>query len=179
MGFPSCWWRKLSLRRIARDDDRFGVRGSAFGVMKVLVIHGPNLQLLGKRQPSIYGTANLATIDRELKRVAKQRGATLTIVQSNHEGEIVELIGSSKARYDALLINPAAYTHTSVAIRDAIEASGLPAIEVHLSNIYAREPFRQHSVIAPVCRGQVCGFGPLSYRLGLEAALTLGGRRRG
>ena len=95
-------------------------------------------------------------------------------MQSNHEGDIVERIGTAKGRYDAIVINPAAYTHTSVAIRDAIEACGVPTVEVHLSNIYAREPFRQHSLIAPVCRGQVCGFGPSSYRLGLEAALALG-----
>ena len=140
--------------------------------MKILVIHGPNLQLLGSREPTIYGTADLAAINRDLTRLAATRGARLTIIQSNHEGEIVELIGRAKTRYDALVINPAAYTHTSVAIRDAIEAVGIPAIEVHLSNIYAREPFRHHSMIAPVCRGQVSGFGPLSYRLGLEAALA-------
>jgi 3-dehydroquinate dehydratase-2 len=145
-------------------------------MLKILVIHGPNLQLLGRRQPSIYGTADLATINRALTRQAAARGATLTIVQSNHEGDIVERIGSAKRRYEALIINPAAYTHTSVAIRDAIEASGLPAVEVHLSNIYAREPFRHQSLIAPVCRGQVCGFGPESYRLALEAVLTLNRR---
>ena len=142
--------------------------------MNILVIHGPNLHLLGSRQPSIYGTTDLATINRGLKALAAKRGASLTIVQSNHEGEIVELIGRAKRGVDALVINPAAYTHTSVAIRDAIEASGLPAIEVHLSNIYAREAFRHQSLIAPVCQGQVCGFGPASYRLGLEAALSLG-----
>ncbi len=140
---------------------------------RVLVIHGPNLQLLGRRRPDLYGTADLRSIDRELRRAAAARKATVTIVQSNHEGEIVERIGRAKGRYDALVINPAAYTHTSVAIRDAIEAAGIPAVEVHLSNIYARETFRQHSLIAPVCRGQVSGFGPASYRLGLEAALTL------
>jgi len=140
---------------------------------RILVIHGPNLQLLGSRQPAVYGTASLPVINRDLKQAAGQHGAMLTIVQSNHEGQIVELIGSAKGRYDALVINPAAYTHTSVAIRDAIEACGVPAVEVHLSNIYAREPFRQHSLIAPVCRGQVCGFGPESYRLGLLAALGL------
>ena len=146
--------------------------GQAGGGMNVLVIHGPNLQLLGRRQPGIYGTANLATINRDLKRVAAKHKATLTIEQSNHEGRIVELIGSAKGRFDALLINPAAYTHTSVAIRDAIEAAGIPAVEVHLSNIYAREAFRHHSLIAPVCKGQVSGFGPASYRLGLEALLA-------
>ena len=154
--------------------------------MKILVIHGPNLQLLGRRQPSVYGTAELDTINRQLRDLAARHRASLTIVQSNHEGEIVELIGTAKRRYDALLINPAAYTHTSIAIRDAIEASGLLAVEVHLSNIYARESFRHQSLIAPVCRGQVSGFGAQSYRLGLEALLSLGpvssetnrGRRR-
>ena len=147
--------------------------------MKILVVHGPNLQLLGTREPSVYGTAKLAAINRDLRALAAERGVTLEIVQSNHEGEIVELIGEGKRRYDALLINPAAYTHTSVAIRDAIEGSNQPAVEVHLSNIYAREPFRHQSLIAPVCRGQVSGFGAASYRLGLEALLTLGaGDRR-
>lgn len=142
--------------------------------MKILIIHGPNLQLLGRRQPAIYGTADLAHINRDLQRLAKARGASVTTVQSNHEGDIVERIGTAKGHYDAIVINPAAYTHTSVAIRDAIEACEVPTVEVHLSNIYAREPFRQHSLIAPVCRGQVCGFGPSSYQLGLEAALALG-----
>jgi 3-dehydroquinate dehydratase-2 len=147
--------------------------------MKILVIHGPNLQWLGRRQPTIYGTTNLASINRQLAALAAKRGAALTIIQSNHEGEIVELIGRAKGRYAALVINPAAYTHTSVAIRDAVEAAGVPAVEVHLSNIYAREAFRQHSLIAPVCRGQVCGFGPASYELGLEAAIALAGDRAG
>ena len=124
----------------------------------------------------MYGTADLASINRELERVAASRAAALTIVQSNHEGEIVERIGEAKGRYDGVLINPAAYTHTSVAIRDAVEAAGIPAVEVHLSNIYAREPFRHQSLIAPVCRGQVSGFGPASYRLGLEALLALLGQ---
>ena len=141
--------------------------------MKILVIHGPNLQLLDTRQPDVYGTADLAEINRDLKTIATKRGATIKSVQSNHEGEIAEWIGKAKDDYDALVINPAAYTHTSVAIRDAIEAAGIPTVEVHLSNIYAREAFRQHSLIAPVCKGQVCGFGAISYRLGLEAALSL------
>lgn len=141
--------------------------------MKILVIHGPNLQLLGKRDPSIYGTTDLVAIDRELKAIASKRKATVDIMQSNHEGEIVERIGAASNTYDAIVINPAAYTHTSVAIRDAIEAAGVPTIEVHLSNIYAREAFRQHSLVAPVCKGQICGFGSTSYRLGLEAALEL------
>ncbi|MBI3087598.1 MAG: type II 3-dehydroquinate dehydratase [Candidatus Omnitrophica bacterium] len=140
---------------------------------KILVIHGPNLQLLGERQPQVYGRQDLAAVNRLLRATARRRGVGVTIVQSNHEGEIVELIGRAKRAYQALVINPAAYTHTSVAIRDAIEASGIPAVEVHLSNIYAREPFRRHSLIAPVCRGQVSGFGVTSYRLGLEAAVEL------
>jgi 3-dehydroquinate dehydratase-2 len=139
--------------------------------VKILVIHGPNLQLLGTRQPEVYGKQNLAAINRFLRQDAARYGVRLTIVQSNHEGEIVDAIGKAKGAYQAIVINPAAYTHTSVAIRDAIEACGVPAIEVHLSNIYAREKFRQKSLIAPVCRGQVSGFGMLSYRLGLQAAI--------
>ena len=146
--------------------------------MKILVIHGPNLQLLGSRQPSIYGTADLESINRSLRTFATARGAILMLIQSNHEGEIVEQIGKAKGRYDGLLINPAAYTHTSIAIRDAIEAAGLPAVEVHLSNIYSREPFRHESLIAPVCQGQLSGFGPASYRLGLEALLDVLGSAR-
>ena len=140
---------------------------------QVLVIHGPNLQLLGTRQPDVYGTQDLAAINRLIAERAKALGVQVTVVQSNHEGEIVELIGKANATYRAIVINPAAYTHTSVAIHDAIEASGLPAVEVHLSNIYAREPFRRESLIAPVCRGQVSGFGVMSYLLGLEAAAAL------
>ena len=146
--------------------------------MRILVVHGPNLHLLGSRQPAVYGKADLPTINRSLQRLAKARKVSLTILQSNHEGELVERIGSAKGRFDALLINPAAYTHTSVAIRDAIEAAGIPTVEVHLSNIYAREPFRQHSVMAPVCRGQICGFGPLSYELGFEAVVALASKPR-
>ena len=140
---------------------------------KILIVHGPNLQLLGSRQPDVYGTQDLEAINRQLQDAAARHGVEVTIVQSNHEGEIVQLIGGSKASHQALVINPAAYTHTSVAIRDAIEAAGIPAVEVHLSNIYAREPFRHQSLIAPVCRGQISGFGPLSYLLGLEAAVSL------
>lgn len=142
-------------------------------IAKVLVIHGPNLQLLGERKVEIYGTANLSSINQNLKRLADEYRLKLDIVQSNHEGQIVDLIGRAKGRYDGLLINPAAYTHTSIAIRDAIEAAAIPAVEVHLSHIYARESFRQQSLIAPVCRGQISGFGPASYQLGLEALLTV------
>ena len=141
--------------------------------MNVLVIHGPNLQLLGTRQPHVYGTTDLHAINTELKRVAAQHGVILTIHQSNHEGEIVERITAARGRADAVILNAAAYTHTSVAIRDAIEASGLPTVEVHLSNVAAREPFRQQSMIAPVCRGVISGFGALSYRLALEAAVAI------
>ena len=142
-------------------------------VPKILVIHGPNLHLLGERSTKVYGSHTLAAINQQLKRLAKKEGAALTLVQSNHEGRLVDIIGRSKRRFDAILINPAAYTHTSVAVRDAVEASGLPTVEVHLSNIYAREPFRQNSLIAPVCRGQISGFGIDSYRLGLLACLSL------
>ena len=138
----------------------------------ILVIHGPNLQLLGRRQPRVYGTADLAAINRQLRQAAARLKVAVEIVQSNHEGDIVETIGRAKASYQALVINPAAYTHTSVAIRDAIEAAGIPAVEVHLSNIYARESFRHQSLIAPVCQGQISGFGATSYTLGLEAAVA-------
>ncbi|MBI5144040.1 MAG: type II 3-dehydroquinate dehydratase [Candidatus Omnitrophica bacterium] len=140
---------------------------------RILVIHGPNLNLLGKREVDIYGKVTIDEINRDLKKMAKAKRATLTIIQSDHEGEIVGAIGKAKGRYDAILINPAAYTHTSVAIRDAISAAGIPVVEVHLSNIYAREDFRRTSLIAPVAKGQVSGFGKASYLLGLEAAITL------
>lgn len=144
---------------------------------KILVIHGPNLNLLGQREPDVYGKTTLEEINRRLQEFAKSNNVELEIVQSNHEGEIVDTIGQANQRgFKAILINPAAYTHTSVAIRDAVEAAGIPAVEVHLSNIYVREPFRHQSLIAPVCRGQVSGFGPASYRLGLEALLALLGQ---
>lgn len=141
--------------------------------MKILVIHGPNLQLLGSRPPAIYGPADLSSINRELMRQASSLGVILKIAQSNHEGEIVTLIGSGRGLYDGLLINPAAYTHTSVAIRDAIEAAGIPAVEIHLSNIAAREGFRHQSLTAAVCVGQISGFGSVGYRLGLEALVSM------
>jgi len=140
---------------------------------KVLVIHGPNLNLLGEREVDIYGKVTIKDIDNALKKVADKEGVDLQIAQSNHEGEIVELIGKAKNKVDALLINPAAYTHTSVAIRDAISATKIPAVEVHLSNIYAREEFRHTSLIAPVAKGQVSGFGIDSYMLGLKAVISL------
>ncbi len=140
---------------------------------RILVIHGPNLQLLGRRSPSVYGKVTLEQIDRRLKSRAQRLKVSVTILQSNHEGEVVEQIGKARSRFDGILINPAAYTHTSVAIRDALEASGLPAVETHLSNIHAREPFRHNSLVAPVVAGQICGFGPSSYTLGLEALVGL------
>jgi 3-dehydroquinate dehydratase-2 len=140
---------------------------------KILVIHGPNLDLLGKREPKIYGKTSLDEIDKELKALAKKAKIALTIYQSNPEGQIVDVIGRARAKYDAIIINPAAYTHTSVAIRDAIAAAGIAAIEVHLSNIYAREEFRQNSLIAPVCVGQISGFGAKSYMLAFLAAQSI------
>ncbi|MBU1125328.1 MAG: type II 3-dehydroquinate dehydratase [Candidatus Omnitrophica bacterium] len=139
----------------------------------VLVIHGPNLQLLGQREPGIYGVITLAKINAQLKKIAAKHAVRLVIRQSNHEGAIVEYIGKAKNRFSALLINPAAYTHTSVAIRDAIAAAGIPTVEVHLSNIYAREEFRHTSLMSPVAHGVISGFGPQSYLLGLAAILDL------
>lgn len=141
---------------------------------KILVIHGPNLNLLGQREPSVYGAATLDEINQTLKKLAKDNAVELAILQSNHEGDIVDAIG--KAAQDgigAIVINPAAYTHTSVAIRDAVAAVKVPTVEVHLSNIYKREEFRHHSMVAPVAVGQVSGFGVQSYVLGLLAAIDL------
>ena len=135
-------------------------------------MHGPNLNLLGTRNPQIYGRTTLSEIDAELQRRAHAQGAQLDCVQSNLEGVLVTRIQEAATRYETLLINAAAYTHTSIAIRDALEAVAIPAIEVHLSNIHAREPFRATSMIAPVCVGQISGFGAQSYYLGLDAALA-------
>lgn len=141
---------------------------------KILVIHGPNLNLLGKREPAIYGRVTLAQINRMLKKAAKKRGVSLVIKQSNLEGRIVDFIQQGKKnKFQGLLINPAAYTHTSVALRDAIAACGLITVEVHLSNIYSREEFRHKSLVSPVAKGTILGFGARSYTLGLEALLDL------
>ncbi|MCE5299665.1 MAG: type II 3-dehydroquinate dehydratase [Spirochaetia bacterium] len=140
---------------------------------KVLVIHGPNLNLLGQREPDVYGNTNLNKINNNLEEKAKQLGIELKIVQSNHEGEIITTIQQAMNWADCLIINPAAYTHTSVAIRDAVSSINIPTIEVHLSNIYKREDFRQKSFIAPVAVGQIAGFGEMSYYLALEAAAQL------
>jgi 3-dehydroquinate dehydratase-2 len=147
-------------------------------MVSILVIHGPNLDLLGAREPEVYGKVTLNQINAKLKAQAKKNKVTLKIIQSNHEGEIVDIIGKAKGKFQAILINPAAYTHTSVAIRDAIAACRVSAVEVHLSNIYSREDFRHTSLIAPVAKGQVSGFGSLSYLLGLEAAVSLARRSR-
>jgi len=141
---------------------------------KVLVVHGPNLNLLGQREPHIYGAETLADINALLENKARDWGIELDFLQSNHEGDIVDAIGRAKSQgFAAILMNPAAYTHTSVAIRDAVAAVDVPLVEVHLSNIYAREEFRHKSVIAPVCYGQISGFGVNSYVLGLEAIVLL------
>lgn len=141
---------------------------------KILVIHGPNLNLLGTREPGIYGRLTLAKINQMLKADAKRNKASLVIRQSNHEGQIVDLIGRAKKnRFQGILINPAAYTHTSVAVRDAVAACGLSVVEVHLSNIYSREEFRHKSLISPVASGTILGFGAKSYTLGLAALLDL------
>jgi 3-dehydroquinate dehydratase-2 len=136
----------------------------------ILVIHGPNLNLLGTREPGIYGATSLPEINQRLQQDAEDAGHTLSFFQSNHEGAIVDYIQQQGAEADILIINPGAFTHTSVAIRDAILAVALPAIEVHLSNIHQREPFRHHSYFSDICIGQVVGFGPQSYRLALQAA---------
>lgn len=140
---------------------------------KVLVLHGPNLNLLGEREPNIYGATTLEEINQELNNLASVSGVELRIVQSNHEGEIVETIQNSRHWADVIIINPAAYTHTSVAIRDALSAISTPTIEVHLSNIHAREGFRQASHISPVAVGQITGFGKNSYLLALQAATVI------
>lgn len=137
--------------------------------MRILVVHGPNLQLLGVREPQTYGRTTLAEINTRLAERASQLGIELECMQSNHEGEVLDRISSARGSFDGIVINPAAWTHTSVALRDAIAAVGLPAVEVHLSNVHAREPFRAHSYTAAVCVGQIAGFGPDSYLLGLEA----------
>ena len=136
---------------------------------KVLLLNGPNLALLGTREPEIYGRTTLADIVETVKGAALAKGIEVDAFQSDVEGELVAAIGRTRGAYDAIIINPAAYTHTSVAIHDAIKASGVPTVEVHLSNVYAREGYRHESLTAGVCVGQICGFGPAGYLLALEA----------
>ena len=138
--------------------------------MKILFLNGPNLNLLGQRQPDIYGTTTLAEIESAVREQAEGR-AEIEFRQSNDEGELVTWI--QDATSEVVVLNAAGYTHTSGALRDAITASDVPVVEIHLSNIHAREEFRHNSLIAPACKGQICGFGPSSYTLGLEAALSL------
>jgi len=137
---------------------------------KILVLNGPNLNLLGKRQPDIYGRLTLEQINRKIRALAKELGVDVDIRQSNHEGELVTWIQQAPGQFGAIVINPAGYTHSSVAMRDAITSIGLPTIEIHLSNIHKREPFRHHSYIAEAAVGQITGFGADSYLLGLRAA---------
>ena len=137
--------------------------------VSVLIVHGPNLNLLGQREPGIYGSVTLAEINSLLEAEAKNIQAKVSAVQSNHEGVLVDAIHAARGEHQGILINAGAYTHTSVALRDAIAAVNIPTVEVHLSNIYQREAFRHHSYIAPVAIGQISGFGAESYRLGLQA----------
>ncbi len=140
---------------------------------KILVLHGPNLNLLGQREPELYGEVTLEDINRELQELAREEGISLDTFQSNSEGRLIETVQNAMGVYDAMVINPGAYTHTSVALRDAIVAVNIPTIEVHLSNIYQREDFRKRSLIADVAVGQISGFKLDSYLLGLRAAINL------
>lgn len=141
--------------------------------MKFLIINGPNINLLGTREPEIYGSMTLDDINKDIAKCAKELGVETETFQSNIEGEIVDKIQQAKGVFDGIVINPAAYTHTSVAIRDAISAVGIKAVEVHISNIHAREEFRKNSLIAPVCIGQITGFKANSYKLALKALVDI------
>jgi 3-dehydroquinate dehydratase II len=141
--------------------------------MKILFLNGPNLNLLGQREPDIYGHTTLADIEAQVRKRAGEIAVEVDFRQSNVEGELVDWIQQAKGKFDVIVINAAAYTHTSIALRDAIAAGGVPTIEIHLSNVHAREEFRHKSLIAPVCRGQITGFGLKSYILGLEAAVDV------
>jgi 3-dehydroquinate dehydratase-2 len=140
--------------------------------MKILVLHGPNLNLLGKREPAIYGNQTLEDINASLFELASLLGCELSFYQSNSEGDLIDAIQNASGESQGILINPAAYTHTSIAIRDALSAVGIPTVEVHLSNIHRRETFRHTSMIAPIAVGQICGFGCDSYLLGLRALFS-------
>jgi len=145
--------------------------------MRILFLNGPNLNLLGQREPEIYGHTTLADIEDMVRKRAAKLGVEVGFRQSNLEGELVAWVQQAKGQYDVIVLNAAAYTHTSIALRDAIAAVGLPAIEVHLSNVHAREKFRHKSLIAPVCCGLIAGFGANSYVLALEAAINVNGRK--
>ena len=145
--------------------------------MKILVLHGPNLNLLGTREPAVYGKVTLAEVDRMLRDHARRRGHAVECRQSNHEGQLVDwLQAAQREGFGGVVFNPGAFTHYSIALRDAVAAIKVPVVEVHLSNVHGREEFRRHSVIAAVARGQIAGFGPQSYLLGLDA-LTAESRR--
>ena len=147
--------------------------------LRFLVVHGPNLNLLGRREPEVYGSGTLADIDAALQALAGQVGVELRIEQSNHEGAIVDALHEAGSWAHGVIINPGALTHYSLAVRDAVAAVGLPAVEVHLSNVHAREPFRRDSVVAPVCVGQIAGFGSDSYLLALRGLVDFIGSRGG
>lgn len=144
--------------------------------MRILFLNGPNLNLLGQREPDIYGRTSLKEIEDQVRKISVEKGVEVEFRQSNNEGDLVEWIQNAKGACNVLVINAAAYTHTSVALRDAIKGAGIPTIEVHLSNIYAREEFRHKSLIAAVCVGQISGFGPYSYTLALLAAINVNAR---
>ncbi|OGW37597.1 MAG: type II 3-dehydroquinate dehydratase [Nitrospirae bacterium GWD2_57_9] len=146
--------------------------------MKILVVHGPNLNLLGKREPEIYGNFTLDDINSKMRELGQELGVDVSFFQSNHEGEMVQKIQEAMGVFDAIVINPGAYTHTSVALRDAISSTGIPTVETHISNIYRREEFRKHSYISGVAVGQIAGFGPDSYLLALRAAVGQAGDGR-
>ena len=139
--------------------------------MRFLILHGPNLNLLGMREPGIYGQLTLEEIDARLRTWAAEQKVEINVIQSNHEGVLVDAIHHAAGRADGIVINAGAYTHTSIAIRDALAAVKLPAVEVHLSNVYAREEFRHHSHLSAVCKGVICGLGWIGYRLALEALI--------